>query len=447
VNAVRYDVAVVGAGAAGLAAARALSAAGKRVAIIEARDRIGGRIRTEHRRFGQSATTVPIELGAEFVHGLPLETWRVLHEAHLRTYELQGETRRYVDGRVTTGRDSGDVPLRVLEKLGAWLKRKAPDFDVNFAEALRLAGIDDPARAEASAYVEGFNAADAKIIGVRALVRQQQAEDAIDADRLFHVASGYDALPQHLAACCAAQGAELLLEHPVAALRWAPRRVVLAGRTAAGKPFELHAARAVVTLPLGVLKAGSVSFDPPPARILSHAQRLQMGAVLRLTLTFRSRFWPEATSFLFTQGTLPATWWTPYPDTSPMITGWLGGADVTKFDRQRGQRASADALLEAALDTLAQTFRIETREVAGCLVSSHLHDWQADPFALGAYSYVPAGSADASLHLSNPVEGTLFFAGEHTDTSGHWGTVHAALRSGLRAAEQLLQDDLDFRTD
>jgi monoamine oxidase len=71
-----------------------------------------------------------------------------------------------------------------------------------------------------------------------------------------------------------------------------------------------------------------------------------------------------------------------------------------------------------------------------------LHDWQADPFARGAYSYVPAGAADASLHLSYPVDGTLFFAGEHTDTSGHWGTVHAALRSGLRAAEQLLQDDL-----
>jgi monoamine oxidase len=204
----------------------------------------------------------------------------------------------------------------------------------------------------------------------------------------------------------------------------------------------LQAARAVVTLPLGVLKAGSVRFEPPPARILAHAQRLQMGAVLRLTLTFRSRFWPEATSFLLTQGALPAIWWTPYPDTSPMITGWLGGADVTKFDRQRGCRTSADALLDAALDTLAQTFRIEAREVAGWLVSSHLHDWQTDPFARGAYSYVPAGAADASLHLSYPVDGTLFFAGEHTDTSGHWGTVHAALRSGLRAADQLLQDDL-----
>jgi monoamine oxidase len=441
-NARPYDVAVVGAGAAGLAAARALAAAGKRVAIVEARDRIGGRIRTEHRQLGKSATTVPIELGAEFVHGLPLETWRLLHEAHLRTYELQGETRRYADGRVTTERDSGAVPLRVLEKLGAWLKHKAPDFDVSFAEALRLAGIDDPSRAEASAYVEGFNAADARIIGVRALVRQQQAEDAIDADRLFHVASGYDALPHHLAACCAAQGAEILLDHPVEALRWAPKHVVLAGRTAAGKPFALQAARAVVTLPLGVLKAGSVRFEPPPARILAHAQRLQMGAVLRLTLTFRSRFWPEATSFLLTQGALPAIWWTPYPDTSPMITGWLGGADVTKFDRQRGCRTSADALLDAALDTLAQTFRIEAREVAGWLVSSHLHDWQTDPFARGAYSYVPAGAADASLHLSYPVDGTLFFAGEHTDTSGHWGTVHAALRSGLRAADQLLQDDL-----
>jgi monoamine oxidase len=441
-SAPHYDVVVVGAGAAGLAAARALCSAGKRVAIVEARDRIGGRIRTEHRQLGKSGATVPIELGAEFVHGLPLETWRLLHEANLRTYELQGETRRYTDGCVTAEPDSGDVPLRVLEELGAWLKRQAPNFDVSFAEALRLAGIEDPASAQATAYVEGFNAAEAKIIGLRALVRQQQAEAAIDADRLYHIASGYDALPRHLAACCSARGALLLLEHPVEVLRWAPLDVLVAGRTPGGRPFELHASRAVVTLPLGVLNAGAVSFDPPPARILTQAQRLQMGPVLRLTLTFRSRFWPEATSFLFTPGLLPATWWTPYPDTTPMITAWLGGADAAAFDRQRGQRASGDALLDAALDTLARIFRIETREVAAWLVSSDLHDWQADPFARGAYSYVPAGAADASQHLSEPVHGTLFFAGEHTDTSGHWGTVHAALRSGLRAADQLLQDDL-----
>ena len=72
------------------------------------------------------------------------------------------------------------------------------------------------------------------------------------------------------------------------------------------------------------------------------------------------------------------------------------------------------------------------------LVSWHLHDWQADEYSLGAYSYALAGGAGASALLAQPVAGTLFFAGEHTDTSGHPGTVHGALRSGLRAAAQVL---------
>jgi monoamine oxidase len=73
------------------------------------------------------------------------------------------------------------------------------------------------------------------------------------------------------------------------------------------------------------------------------------------------------------------------------------------------------------------------------LLSCHSHDWQSDPFARGAYSYAPAGALDASARLTAPVEGTLFFAGEHTDTEGHWGTVHGALASGLRAAAQILE--------
>jgi monoamine oxidase len=73
------------------------------------------------------------------------------------------------------------------------------------------------------------------------------------------------------------------------------------------------------------------------------------------------------------------------------------------------------------------------------LSSWHTHDWLADPYAGGAYSYVPAGALDAPERMNQPVEDTLYFAGEHTDVTGHWGTVHAALQSGTLAAERLLR--------
>ena len=89
------------------------------------------------------------------------------------------------------------------------------------------------------------------------------------------------------------------------------------------------------------------------------------------------------------------------------------------------------------MTTLASAFGLSIGYLRQLLVSWHTHDWQVDPYAQGAYSYAPAGAMDASEKMAEPVEDTLFFAGEHTDTSGHWGTVHGAIRSGLRAAAQV----------
>ncbi len=95
-------------------------------------------------------------------------------------------------------------------------------------------------------------------------------------------------------------------------------------------------------------------------------------------------------------------------------------------------------LLQSALRSLETIFGLETASLERELLSWHLHDWQRDPYSLGAYSYAPVGALDSSEHMTEPAEDTLYLAGEHTDVSGHWGTVHGALRSGLRAARQIL---------
>jgi phytoene dehydrogenase-like protein len=194
---IKYDILILGAGVAGLAAGRRLAESGRQVAIVEARDRIGGRIATEHVSMAGALNSVPVELGAEFVHGLPRAIWKLIDEAHLATYELYGDHLCYERARLQACSESNGDPS-VLEEMMRWLAAQPPGTDATFANYLDIAGIDRRRGEQAAVYVEGFNAADANVIGVAALAQQQRAENAIQADRLFHIRAGYDALPNFL---------------------------------------------------------------------------------------------------------------------------------------------------------------------------------------------------------------------------------------------------------
>jgi monoamine oxidase len=279
--------------------------------------------------------------------------------------------------------------------------------------------------------VEGFNAADADRISVRALAKQQAAEDAISADRLFRVVEGYERVPQYLLRRFRDAGGELLRSTVVRSIDWGPGQVEVATDT--GR--VLLAKAAILTLPLGVLQARRVAFSPQPVEILKAADSLVMGLAARVVYEFDSSFWKEfaslnGVSFMFAPEAIPPTWWTTSPRPGTTLTGWIAGRKAKKLEK--------DLLPETGLETLSVMLGSTLHEVRKHLLRWHMHDWQIDPHSLGAYTYVPRGAIDASDQLSQPVEQTLFFAGEHTDTSGHWGTVHGALRSGYRAARQLL---------
>jgi monoamine oxidase len=446
-----FDIIIVGAGMAGLTAARALANSGQRVGIIEARHRVGGRICTAHVDDGAGRLDTPVELGAEFVHGLPPETWSLIREAGLATYEIDGVELCSSGGALQIHQHS-DGGISVLEHMLAREATLAPDCDLTFAAYLAGVAIDQAARTRAVEYVEGFNAADSAVISVKALAMQQRAEDAIDSDRLFKLVHGYIGLPRFLAKQIEGAGGRILLDSVAQRISWQRGAVRVSGVHQRGDGFALAAKRALVCVPLGVLQANAIEFAPHPGTILVQVRRLAMGPVMRMTLLFRSRFWAasdlpkrsvevraglDRLSFLFTHGALPSTWWTPMPDTAAMITAWVGGPKVALIESAPGTAAKAEALLKRCLATLGNALGVSTADLQRLLLSSHCHDWQADPYAHGAYSYVPAGAIDASAKLTEPVEDTLYFAGEHTDISGHWGTVHAAVRSGLRAAAQL----------
>jgi len=432
-----YDVLVIGAGVAGLHAGCLLAEAGRRVAIVEARDRIGGRIWTQPITLGDSQFPIPVELGAEFVHGLPPETWVLIKQAALSTYEIDGAVLRFDGSRLMAANQQQGPAESALQEMAQWMQQQPSGSDLSFAEYLEGQALDPLTARAAGNRVESFNAADQHRISVASLVKQQAAEDAIGADRLFRLEAGYAALPNFLAEKFIAAGGALILDAPVKKIVW-NRNAVSAETTRAGGHFHFHSNRAVITVPLGVLQAQSIEFVPRPADVLLHASRLKMGAALHLTLVFKQKFWDPNLSFLFAPTESPATWWTPMPHKAPLLIAWAGGPKAESLLKLITADGDASALRDRSLSTLAKIFALPLSDVRNMLSSWHLHNWQSDAYTLGAYSYVPVGALDAPENMRIPVEDTLYFAGEHTDVAGHWGTVHAALAAGAGVADQVL---------
>ena len=419
------DVLVIGAGMAGLTAARALAEAGLHVVILEAQDRVGGRILT--RRIGDEV----LELGAEFIHGRPPELWALIEEAGLTAREREGTQLCFEDDALKVCDEEMEDISRPLEDLKSF-----QDPDISFAEYLDREQPSADERSAIIGYVEGFNAADHREASAAALGVQQKAEDAIDGDRIYHLVGGYDQLPQYLASRIAKSGGSIRLGQPAREIRWRSNHV-----EAVTTSDSFTARQAVLAVPLGILQSNRIAIMPRPDATLAAAAKLRMGNVRRFTLLFRERFWAslspqpalEKLSFLFAFDQMPPVWWTPHPEHSNSITGWVGGprsAALAGLD--------ANELGRRACITLARIFGMDAGPVQEHLLGCYTHDWQNDPFTLGAYSYVATGGLDASCQMTEPLAGTLYFAGEHTDVTGHWGTVHAAIRSGLRAAAQIL---------
>jgi monoamine oxidase len=433
------DVAVVGAGVAGLAAARALRRRGLTILVLEARDRIGGRVLTLH----DPRLPLPVELGAEFVHGPAPLTHRILAEAGITTCDVAGEHWRARRGKLA--RTETWQPIdRILRRID----RHAPDrsFD-DFAASLRGSVPAADLRA-ARDFVQGYHAADTAQIGVRSLAPPASGDDAAPtgaATKMARVLGGYDQLPRWLAG--GLEG-ELRLRSPVTAIEWRRGHVQLTVLRHPRAVQRLVARAAIVTIPVGVLaagpaEAGGLRLEPDPPRIRRACGLLAMGAVARLACWFRELPWSPGAAgrdagrtaragFWHLGGPAFGVWWTAYPMGWPLAVAWSGGP-AAATTAQRSRRA-----VEAtAVGELAAAFGLSRRAVSSRLLATWMHDWQQDPCSRGAYSYARVGGAGAARSLSRPVEATLFFAGEATDVGGHTGTVEGALASGLRAARQV----------
>jgi monoamine oxidase len=439
------DCLVLGAGVAGLAAARVLVDAGRRVRVLEARDRIGGRVHTRH----VPGFAFPLELGAEFVHGAPPELMQIADAAGLVVAEASEEhVGLEADGRVR-GRAAFSGPTgNLLDGLAAALR--APDRSVADYLTARAAatGAGAEALARARGYVESFHAAPADDASVHAVARAEAAASGDEPALRF--VGGYDAVPRWLLDG-AGPAPDVRPGAVVERVTWAAGRVTVHARGAAGP--ERHGARAcVVALPLGVLAAppgaaGAVAFAPPVRALDDAVAGIAMGHAGRVVLRFRRPFWWDAGAAAALDGVDPTTlafihagddaplpvWWTQRALRAPLVTGWAGGPSAARWAARDPAGRGPEALR-----SLGRVLGVADGVLAREFVAAYEHDWSGDPYARGAYSYARVGGDGAGERLAEPAGGPLYFAGEHTAAGGHHATVHGAIASGRRAAERLL---------
>jgi monoamine oxidase len=441
-RAASFDVVVIGAGAAGLLASGELARAGASVLLLEARDRIGGRIWTRR----EPGLSVPVELGAEFIHGRATLTRALLAAAGVAVVDTADSHLAVHEGKLLPRADFFPKLRRAFASSGV-LAQRDMSFD-EFLERHLATRLSADERQRARRMAEGFDAADTARASARAIVAEWLG-DVLGEGPQSRPRDGYAALLGSLLASfesAAKPGAarHLQLESPVREIRWSDGSVEIHGERA-GEPFEIRARRALITLPLGVLQAeagspAAVRFTPPLEAKRSALAGLAAGPVIKVLLRFAAAFWERlhagryaGASFLHSPHTDIATFWTPAPEHAPLLVAWAGGPQVPRLARAR----SPGDLARLAVENLQTLFGDEVN-VAAQLEGWYYHDWQEDPFARGAYSYVAVGGSEARAMLASPVGTTLFFAGEATDAGGEAGTVTGALQSGLRAAREAL---------
>jgi len=285
------DVIVIGAGAAGLAAASELGRSGLSVIVLEARDRVGGRMFTQQEPVSGAA----IELGAEFIHGLPPEIWEPLQANNISVIEAQGENWCHEKGRLSSC-DFFSKVEQILSRMDAsapdesfrsFLDRCCPDSDKDAEQR--------EAKERALGYVVGFNAADPDLVGVHWLVKSMRAEERIEGDRAFRARRGYQDLIDIFLREMSQVDVSLRTGVVVDSIVWSRDRAELTTHEDSGHRM-FTAPCVLVTLPLAVLQSapgetGAVRFSPNlPTSKLGAFTKLEMGKVVRVSLRFRRRF-------------------------------------------------------------------------------------------------------------------------------------------------------------
>ena len=430
-----FDTIVVGAGVAGLTAARLLARAGRRVVVLEARDRVGGRISTD-RRYGLTT-----DMGASWIHGITGSPVAAAAEAFgmpmveftVGGYQPDSRPIAYYgpDGvRLTDAAtrayiaDIHTVDRALIDVVAA----SAPDAsyrDVTEA-ALDAQGWDAERTQRVREYLE-HRTEEQYGAWIEDLAAHGLDDDVIDGDEVVFP-DGYDRLPRRLA-----EGLDIRLIHVVSRVQWSAEGVLVT------TDHGLFAAdSAIVTVPVGVLQSGDLEIEPAlPEPVAGALGRLRMNAFEKVFLRFPTKFWDDGVYAIRQQGD-EGRWWHSWYD----LTALHGTPTLLTFAAGPAAVETRDWTEEEIVDSiLAQLRRLYGERVAKP-TSVHVTDWQDDPWSHGSYAFMTVGSTTSDHDdLATPIGGVLHLAGEATWTDDP-ATVTAAMLSGHRAAQHVLGRDV-----
>lgn len=432
-----FDTIVVGAGMSGVTAARLLADAGRRVLVLEGRDRIGGRMRTDR------SSGFPVDLGASWIHGIedsPL--WDLARALDVPTIEFTVGSFQ-AGGRPISNFDGDGAPMNDAAT-AQWVADVA-EADRALERAIADSSPGDTYLDVTERVLDRLDRDPERIDEIREFFRHRVEEqcgawigdldahgldeDAITGDEVVFT-RGYDELPTRIA-----EGLDVRLGHVVERVVRTPEGVQVV--TDHG---SFDAAAAVVTVPLGVLKAGSVVFEPPlPDAVAGPISRLGMGVFNKVFLQFPERFWAEDAYAIRLLGE-PGEHWHSWYDVSAVS----GRPILLTFAAGPFGRHVQDLTDEAIVADVVAALRGVYGERVGAPIAHWITRWGEDPFSVGSYSHIAVGSSHHDHDaLAGPVDGVLHFAGEAT-----WGeepaTVGGAYASGRRAAERILGRPVDL---
>ncbi|HSB91687.1 MAG TPA: NAD(P)/FAD-dependent oxidoreductase [Flavitalea sp.] len=413
-------VIVVGAGAAGLIAARQLADAGTRVILLEAASVPGGRMHT----LREPGFSIPVEAGAEFIHGqLPI-TLGLLQEAGIEFTAIAGDMKT-----VRSGNWLAEDPMnKFWDELMQKMNETKEDLTVDAFLAKHFSDHTYATlRISVKRFAEGFDLADPARASTLAL-KQEWANEF--EEEQYRIQGGYILLAEYLLECCRDSNVEIHFSSVVKEVSWGYDQVTV--RTADSE-FQGH--KVLLTVSAGIMQSGQIRFTPEPSAVLQAYKDIGYGSVIKFLLEFSKAFWKndlKDAGFVLSDEAIP-TWWTQAPGDSTLLTGWLGGPSAL-----RRSSMPEHELLDLALASLSAIFHLPASELKDILVKSRIVNWSKHPIALGGYSYSLPASDQAKKILAEPVEDTLFFAGEALYLGDAPGTVEAAFITGQEAAIRIL---------
>lgn len=430
---------VIGAGMAGLSAARAIHDAGHDVTVLEAKDRLGGRTFTN-----SDIAPFPVEFGAEFIHGDKVITWDVIKQAGLTTAQWHKQDDAIVQlepehatqfGEPHITMKDAQVRLADFDVTRTW---GLPDETVNAGESwhdylTRLGFTDSQMRYVERSFANSVSDSSTRFDAEEALT---SALNETDGRKDFRVLEGYKTLVNFVA-----DGLDVRLSHPVTRINWHANNSHANNSHAKSVTVQTQqdtftADNVIIAVPLGVLKAGSIRFAPAlPAGKLEALNHLRMGIVIKLVYVFAEAILPDTTSAVYSRENPPMWWTSNYGRPAQQQQVWTAFAsgDWARELLANAHEHGTDTMMLKALKSLEQA----TGKTLPAPKTMRLVNWLADPYTQGGYSYPTPGHASARQDLAQATP-PLFWAGEATAPWHQTATVHGAIVSGRRAAAEVL---------